>query len=47
MLKYAKTSNIDLTAKDENGRTGFQIAERSGKTNIVEVIRKKMPNIAI
>ena len=45
-MKNAKTLNIDLTAKDESNKTGFQIAERRGKTNVIVIIRTKMPSIA-
>ena len=36
---------VDLTAKNRNGETGFQLAERCGRKEIVNLIMEKMPSL--
>ena len=37
--------NIDLNAKDNNNKTGFQLANENGNHNIGKIIEKKMPRL--
>ena len=37
---------IDITATDKDGRTGFMIAQDYGNTEIVNLIKEKLPSIA-
>ena len=46
MMKYADSFKIDLTAKDLGGETGFHLAKRAGCIKTVNVIKRKMPQIA-
>ena len=46
MMKNAKDFKIDLTAKDLNGKTGFQLAEKHVNKDITNIIKIKMPIIA-
>ena len=46
MIQYAKTYKLDLKKKNNHGETGFQIAKSLGNTDIVTIIKKKMPTIA-
>ena len=45
-LDNSELFGLDLTVKDKNGETGFQIAERHKLTAIVNLIKRKMPSIA-
>ena len=44
-LDNSELFGLDLTVKDKNGETGFQIAERHEKTAIINLIKRKMPSI--
>ena len=46
MMINAESYKIDLTAKDLEGETGFQLAKGSGKMDIVNIMKRKMPKIA-
>ena len=46
MIHYSKHFDFDLTAKDNNGRTGFELARFHGKVNVVNLIKRKMPGFA-
>ena len=46
ILDNSELFGLDLTLKDKNGDTGFQIAERHEKTAIINLIKRKMPSIA-
>ena len=37
---------LDLTARDKYGETGFQMAQLCGETDVVNLIRNKMAQIA-
>ena len=43
MIENAETLEIDLTAKDKDGKTGFQLAEEHGNEDIVNIIKEKLP----
>ena len=47
IMKNSAKFNIELNAKDNVGRTAFQKAQQWGHTNVVNLIRSKMPRIAI
>ena len=47
MINNSESVNLDLTARENGGRTGFQVAQYYGGTNVVKLIRMKMPQIAI
>ena len=47
MLDKADALQLDLTAKDNAGRTGFQRAQSQGKTAVVNLIKAKRPSIAV
>ena len=46
LINNSQSLNIDLTARDNNGKTGFQVAQDEGETEVVNIIESKMPNIA-
>ena len=43
ILNYAEILNIDLTAKNNDGYTGFKLAKRYKNNDIMELIKRKMP----
>ena len=47
MIDNAKSFKLDLLIKDNNGRTGFQCAKDCGSTDVVKIIKRKMPKIAL
>ena len=47
MINNSESLKLDLTAKDNGGDTGFQHAQYYGKTAVVNLIRRKMPQIAV
>ena len=46
MINNSESLKLDLTARDNDGKTGFQLAQDEGKTEVVNLILSKMPNIA-
>ena len=44
MLDNAEFFGLDLTAKDNFGRTGFQIAKQYMHTDVINLIKRKMPS---
>merc|ERR1712038_1632112 len=46
MINNSESFNLDLTARDNRGRTGFQLAKLQRNTEVVDMIRIKMPQIA-
>ena len=44
MIKNAKSFQLDLTAKDDSGETGFQLAQHYKNTDIINLIKRAMPN---
>ena len=47
MINNSESLNLDLTAKTNIGNTGFKLAQDCGRTDVVNLIRSKMPRIAI
>ena len=47
MINNSESLKLDLTARDNNGDTGFKLAQRYGYTDVVNLIQSKMPRIAI
>ena len=47
MINNSESLKLDLTARGIFGLTGFQWAQRNGHTDVVNLIRSKMPKIAI
>ena len=47
MINNSESLKLDLTARTKRGNTGFQLAQDWGHTNVVNLIRSKMPRIAI
>ena len=45
MIEHSKL--FDFTLKDNAGRTGFQVAKENQKTEVIKLIRRKMPSIAV
>ena len=47
LIDNAKSFKLDLMTKNNDGLTGFQIAESCGYDFIVNMIKKKVPNNAV
>ena len=47
MIDNAEFFKLDLAKKTVNGRTGFQIAKSHRYYDIVHIIERKMPSIAL
>ena len=47
MLDNAKSFKIDLTVKDDRGRTGYQLAFQYNETRTINLIKRKMPSVAV
>ena len=47
MLDKADALQLDLTAKNSDGKTGFQVAQSRGCTAVVKLIKAKRPSIAV
>ena len=46
MISNSDSFNLDLTARDNDGKTGFQLAQDEEESEVVNLIKSKMPNIA-
>ena len=46
-MENAGSFNIDINAKDNNGRNGFQLAKFHDSTEVVNFITKKWSNITL
>ena len=47
MIDNFELFGLDLiTLKDNQGRTGFQLAQLSQRTDMINLIKRKMPSIA-
>ena len=44
MIDNAESFNLDISAKDNDGRTGFELAKFNKKFEIVDLIQRKMPS---
>ena len=47
MINNSESLKLDLTARNQWGQTGFHCAQLRGHTDVVNLIRSKMPRIAI
>ena len=47
MIDNSVLFGLDLTIRDNWGKTGFQLAQRFEKTDVINLIKEKMPSIAI
>ena len=45
MVENAKFCKLDLTARENTGRTGYQLAKENGKTDVVNLIEEKLLSI--
>ena len=46
LITNAEAFNIDLTSKDKNGKTGFQIAQDRNRNDVANLIKTRIPYIA-
>ena len=46
MISNSDSFNVDLTARDNDGKTGFQLAQDEEESEVVNLIKSKMLNIA-
>ena len=47
MIDNSRDYKFDLEAKDNDGKTGFQLAEDFKKLCVVDLIKRKLPIIAL
>ena len=47
MIDNSKTFGLDLTLKNNDGKTAFQLAQQYQQTDIINLIKRKMPSIAV
>ena len=47
MIENSKIFGLDITLKDNNGRTRFQLAKQKQQTEVIKLIKRKMPSIAV
>ena len=47
IIEWSERHNIDLTAKDEHGRNGYHIAEDFKNTEVINLIKTKMPSLVM
>ena len=47
MIEQSESLELDLKAVDKNGKTGYQVAEVNDKTDVVKLIKTKMPSLAV
>ena len=45
MINNSESVNLDLTARDNDGKTGFDWAQDLRKTDVINLIRTKMPQL--
>ena len=45
MLNNAENFKIDLAAEDKSGRTGLKLAKMFSSGDVVELIKRKVPNM--
>ena len=46
MITNYQSLNLDLTARDRDGRTGFQLARDFQRFDVENIIKTKVPKIA-
>ena len=47
MIELSESLELDLKAEDKRGRTGYKLAKEFRKTDVVNLIRTKMPCLAM
>ena len=47
MIELSESLELDLKAEDKHGRTGYKLAKEFRKTDVVNLIRTKMPCLAM
>jgi ankyrin repeat protein len=47
MIDNAESFNFDLMAKDKEGRTGFMLVKHYGRPDVMNLIKRKLPSIAL
>ena len=47
MIEQSDSLELDLEAVDNNGKTGYQVAKANDKTDVVKLIKTKMPSLAV
>ena len=47
MINNSESLKLDLAARTNSGKTGFQLAQDCDRTDVVNLIRSKMPRIAM
>ena len=47
MIEQSESLELDLKAEDCDGKTGYQFANVHQRTAVVNLIRTKMPNLAV
>ena len=47
MIEQSEFLELDLKAKDDDGKTGYQVAKVNVKTDVVNLIQTKMPSLAV
>ena len=46
MIENLECANLDLKAKDYSGRTGLNLAEDKEQTDVIHLIKRKIPHIS-
>ena len=46
MINKSESLKLDLAARDDDGWTGYKLARMVGKSEVVNLIKAKMPNLA-
>ena len=47
MMEKADYVNLDFTIKDLDGKTGLDLAQNAGKTEVVKLIKRKLKSISL
>ena len=47
MIEHSDSLELDLKAKNSDGKTGYQLAKARGATYIANLIQTKMPSLAV
>ena len=47
MIEHSESLELDLKAKNSDGKTGYQLAKARGATYIANLIQTKMPSLAV
>ena len=47
MIENAEIFKIDLIVKTDAGKTGFQLATMRGNHDVINLMKRKMPSIAV